>query len=243
VRSVCDRTLSPNADDRYLYLKGAAPPDTTPYGLSTILANGSRTKARDLLLVEGVIDVHILRAHGIDNVAALGGTATGSRLFETLADNVIENVTLALDNDPAGRTATTRAIEAATSAARSPQLWIIDPDLLGNAADPGELIRDNSVDDWRRAAAAPICGITSRALEFTGPIAELDHEPGRRAALARASTWLGTLHPRHSIEQTAALDAIAETLGYDRDAVRRAFRARHWTNEPERTPAPQGIER
>jgi hypothetical protein len=59
----------------------------------------------------------------------------------------------------------------------------------------------------------------------------------------RASAWLGALHGRHSIEQTSALDAVAETLGYERDAVHRTFRARHWRNEPERTPTAQSIER
>ncbi len=243
VATLWARTLEPAADDRYLYLKGTARPDTVPYGLSTLLASGSRTETRDLLLVEGVIDVHILRAHAIDNVAALGGTATNSRLFETLADLGIANVTLALDNDQAGKTATTRAIEAAANAARSPLVWVINPDLLDNAKDPGELIRDRGRESWTRATAAPVCGITARALELTGPLADLRHEPGRRAGLARANAWLGTLHPRYSIEQTAALDTVAKTLGYDPEAVRRTFRASHWLKEPERTPSAHGIER
>jgi DNA primase len=243
VTTVWARTLTPDANDRYLYLKGAPRPATTPYGLSTILANGSRSEARDLLLVEGVIDVHILRAHALENVAALGGTATSSRLFEKLADVGVANVTLALDSDSAGRTATTRAIEAATNAARSRQIWVIDPDLLDGAKDPGDLIRASGREGWERASAAPICGITTRALELTGPLEKLNHELGRRASLARASAWLGTLHPRHAIEQIAALDAVADTLGYDGEAVRRTFRARHWRSGPERTPSTTAIER
>ena len=111
------------------------------------------------------------------------------------------------------------------------------------AKDPGELVRKHGREGWTQAAAAPVCGITARALELTGPLADLGHEPARRAALARASAWLAALHGRHSIEQTAALDTVAQALGYDSEAVRRTFRARHWRNEPERSPSAQGIER
>jgi hypothetical protein len=62
-------------------------------------------------------------------------------------------------------------------------------------------------------------------------------------ALARASAWLGTLHPRHVIEQTAALDLVAKTLGYDTDAVRRTFRSNHWTRQPGRTARGNGMDR
>ena len=243
VSTLWARTIQPGTDDRYLYLRGAARPDPIPYGLSTFLANGSRTDTRDLLLVEGVIDVHILRAHAINNVAALGGTATSRHLFEALADLGITNVTLALDNDAAGHAATTRAIEASASATRSPNVWVIDSDLLDGAKDPGELIGNHGREGWTRTAAAPICGITARALDLTGPLPGLRHEQSRRTGLARASAWLGTLQPRHSIEQTAALDAIADTLGYDRESVLRTFRARHWRSEPERVPSGPGIDR
>ncbi len=228
--------------ERYLYLRGARRPDTLPYGLSSVLSERSHGDETELLLVEGVLDVHILRAHGFQHVAALGGTAMSPRLFERLADLGVGDVTLALDNDQAGIAATRRAIEAAVRAARSPRIWVLDPDLLGNAKDPGELIQTQGPQAWERSAAAPICGITAYALELTGPPSATEHESARRAALARASTWLATIDPRHAIEQTHALDTVASSLGFDAEATRRTFRACHW-QQPERTPPPRGIDR
>jgi len=130
-------------------------------------------------------------------------------------------VTVAFDNDAAGKAATVRAIDAATSAPRSPHIWVLDPDLLGDAKDPGDLVRANGLEGWARSAVAPICGITARALEVTGPLPAQGDELTRRAGLSHASAWLGTLDPRHAIEQSAALDTVADTLGYDAAAARR----------------------
>jgi DNA primase len=177
------------------------------------------------------MDVHTLRAHDVPNVAALGSAATNRSLFERLADSGVERLILALDNDATGRAATAKAIDHAVRATRSPDVWIIDPDLLGQSKDPGELVQSHGIDDWHAAAAAPICGVAWRALDLTAPIKRPDSELGRRAALTRAGAWLGTLPPRLAIEQSAALDLVAESLAHDRDAVSRAFRARYWSHD------------
>jgi hypothetical protein len=49
---------------------------------------------RHLVLVEGVLDLHQLRAHGLLSVAALGGTGARPQLFERLASLSVETVTL-----------------------------------------------------------------------------------------------------------------------------------------------------
>jgi DNA primase len=178
------------------------------------------------------MDVHILRAHEIGPVAALGGTTVGTHLFEQLADLGIEHITFALDNDTAGHDATARSIEACVRAARSPNTWVIDPDLLGTAKDPGELVRIHGSAAWKRTSAAPICGVTWRALELTGPTTTTENELAKRAELARAEAWLSQLPARLAVEQTTALDLVANTLGYDPTAVQRAFQARHWSRDP-----------
>ncbi len=88
-------------------------------------------------------------AHEVGPVAALGGTTVQSHLFEQLADRAIDHITLALDNDTASRDATARSIDASVRASRSPNTWIIDPDLLDWAKDPGELIRRHGADAWQ----------------------------------------------------------------------------------------------
>lgn len=87
--------LAENADARYLYLRGSRRGELPPYGLSEVLAGPLETR-RHLVLVEGVFDLHQLRAHGLESVAALGGTAR-PQLFERLASLGVETVTLCLD--------------------------------------------------------------------------------------------------------------------------------------------------
>lgn len=184
-----------------------------------------------MTLVEGVVDVHVLRAHGVRAVAALGGASASSRLFERLAELHVEQVVLAFDNDATGRAATRHAIDAATRAHHAPDLWIIDPDLYDAAKDPAEVVRARGDGAWQAAATGSTCAVTWRALDLTGPIAPSESPLARRAGLSRAAAWLGGLPPRLAVEQTAALDTVAETFGHDVHAVRRAFRARYWRRE------------
>lgn len=116
-------------------------------------------------------------------------------------------------------------------ASRSPDAWVIDPDLLDTAKDPGDLISSRDVDARQRASAAPVCGVTWRALELTGPIADTGDQLSQRDGLARSEAWLGHLPDRLAIEQTNALESVADSLGYDAAAAHRAFRARYWHRE------------
>jgi DNA primase len=237
------------ANSRYLYLKGASRTNLPPYGLSDLLAR-TREARRGLVLVEGVMDLHQLRAHGMENVAALGGTSTSPQTFERLHRFGIEAVTLCLDNDDAGRTATARAIEHAARARHSPDLYLIDPERLAPAKDPDALIRTLGPTRWYKLLQTRSCAIAWRAQELSGAVHRDAPTSERRAALARAGRWLGTLPPRLALEQEDAIQAIAERCGYSSDAVSRSFRARFWNppqheRQPARSPADQrlGLER
>jgi hypothetical protein len=129
------------------------------------------------------------------------------------------------------------------TADRSPRVWVIDPDLFDGAKDPGEVIQRRGPRAWERTATAPVSGITAYSLELAGPISTWQSESGRRAGLARTSTWLASLHSRHSIEQASALDAAANTLGYDAEATRHTFRAQHWHEHVTRSGPLRGLDR
>lgn len=240
-----------DTDSRYLYLKGATRTNLPPYGLADLLAR-MRDGRRELVLVEGVLDLHQLRAHGIENIAALGGTATCPQTFERLHRLGIETVTLCLDNDQAGRAATTRAVEHAARARHSPDLYLIDPDQLGSANDPDAFIRTRGRGRWNQLIGTRSCGIAWRTRKLIGTVRPDSPLPERRAALARAGTWLATLPPRLALEQEDALHAIAEQCGYSSEATIRSFRARYWNppqherQQPTRSPADNrglGLER
>ena len=225
VRSLDDTS---GEGSRYLYLRGASRTNLPPYGFSDLLS-GPGDLRRDLVLVEGVFDLHQLRAHGVANVAALGGVGIAPRTFELLSRLGVERVTLCLDRDQPGRAAMARAVEHSTRARRSPSILVIDPESLAPAKDPDECVREGGIAAWNALSAARSCGITWRALEFATDVAADAPPEVRREALARAGAWLGALPPRLAVEQEDAVRATAERCGYSCEAVERVFRARFWS--------------
>lgn len=212
---------------KYLYLRGARRTGLPPYGLSDVLRLplGER---RDLVLVEGLLDVHHLRARGVANVAALGGTGADSATFERLAQLGFERVTLCLDRDGPGRAAAGRAVDRAVRAAASPTLLVLDAKHLAPAKDPDAFVRERGVDAWFEVLEKRECAIGWRARELLVGVGRESLPLARRDALARAGAWLGSLPARYSLEQEDAVRAVAEECGYDAAAVTRAFRARFW---------------
>ena len=63
------------------------------------------------MLVEGLIDVHHLRARGYPTVVAAGSARVSASALTRLDRHGVEAVVLAFDNDTAGRDGLARAIE------------------------------------------------------------------------------------------------------------------------------------
>jgi hypothetical protein len=234
IKTIWTRSLDDAADPRYLYLRGTSRVGLPPYGFYWVI--GQTPRARDIVLVEGLLDVHNLRARGFENVAALGGTGTRTTLFERLARLGFERVTLSLDRDGAGREASAKAVENAANASASPLVLVVDPERLAPEKDPDEFVRQRGVDAWNQLSRDGACGVTWRALEFVAAVEPRSPTGERREALARAGKWLGTLSPRLALEQEDALRSVAERCGYSIPAVERTFRARFW-REQSRTAA------
>jgi DNA primase len=211
---------------RYLYLRGASRSNLPPYGLAG--SSHEHGQQRDLVIVEGFLDYHQLRARGIEDVAALGGTSTSPKTFEHLHRLGIDAATLCFDNDDAGRSATARAVENAARARSSPDVYVIDPRGLAAAKDPDELVRERGVDGWDALIQSRTCGIAWRANELVRDVGRDSPAGERRAALARAGRWLGSLQPRLALEQEDALRGVAKQCGHSVEAVERAFRARFY---------------
>ena len=173
-----------HADSKYL-LRGASRSGLPPYGLTAVLA-GPVDRRREIVLLEGVMDVHLLRVHGIDNVCALGGTGAGPELFERLARLGVEVITLCFDNDSQSRLGAMRAVEAASRALDSPAVMVIDPAALRPAKGADEVVGDGGADAWAKLVRERVCGVGWRTLELAGGVEQTAPVPERRAALARA---------------------------------------------------------
>lgn len=208
------------AETRYLYLRGASRTNLPPYGLSH--------SARELVLVEGFFDFHQLCARGVDDVAALGGTATSQQMFERLSRRGIQAVVLCLDNDDAGRSASARAVEHSTRARNSPAIYVVRHERFGATKDPDELVRRDGVEAWQTLVGDRECGVAWQAKEIVGDVAADAPLAERREALGRAGAWIGSLPPRLALEQEDAVRVVAEVCGYSAEAVARSFMARFW---------------
>jgi DNA primase len=150
---------------------------------------------------------------------------------------------LAFDNDLSGRDGLARAIEDVSRARVAPDLRVLDPTQLGDSKDPDAFVREHGLGRFRELIDQAGCAVTWRALELTQGVSPGDETRERRAALARAGNWLGTLPARYALEQEDAVRHVADHCGYSRAAVERAFRARFWDRSERRVGFSLSIER
>jgi len=220
-------------EPRYLYLRGAGRTHLPPYGLSDVLRLPAYER-RELVLVEGLIDVHHLRAKGIANVAAIGSARIQPDKLARLSKHGIETITLVLDNDESGRDALSAMIDRASRFEHAPALRVVHPAELGEAKDPDEYVRTHGVDRLRELVRDAECGVTWRTFDRMRHLKPDSSQRERRAALADVGRWLGTLPGRLALEVEDAIWAASERTGYDPKAVERAFHAKFWATERER---------
>lgn len=104
------RALDPEATPKYLNT-----PRTPVFDKSRILYAMHLAKEpvrqRGAVIVEGYMDAVMAHQHGYDNVVASMGTALTEHQV-ALVRRLTNNVTMALDGDPAGRNATLRSLES-----------------------------------------------------------------------------------------------------------------------------------
>lgn len=235
VRTLWARSLKDSdSSSRYLYLAGASRSGLPPYGLSDVLRLPPSERS-ELLLVEGLIDVHHLHAKGVPNVAAVGGARLSPDLIPRIGRLGFDTIVLAFDNDVAGREGISRAVESASRAKEAPTLRVLEPKQLGESKDPDAFVREHGIEKFRTLLDHADCAISWHALELTRGVTPQHDAPLRRAALARAGNWLGTLPARLSLEQEDAVRRVADQAGYSRAAVERSFRARFWDQHPRTT--------
>lgn len=111
------------------------------YGLHQILQQDQTVK--NILIVEGYLDVIALAQHGINNAVAALGTATSTYHIQLLSKHT-KQVVFCFDGDEAGKKAAWRALENSLS--------LIDNDLdarfvfLPDGHDPDSLVRAEGTD-------------------------------------------------------------------------------------------------
>lgn len=187
------------SDPKYLYSAGLSKADLVAFGLDVALRQGRR----DLVVVEGLLDVVLLQSRGVLTVAAIGG-AGGEFLpsrWEALAGFGVRAVTLVLDNDAAGQEGTRKALDNLRKVPVSLKVSVVDPALLGDAKDPDELVRRHSVEAFGDVLAQAVPWALYMARTLLGGVGPEAPAQARQKAAETVLDFVAGL--RHS---TAALD-------------------------------------
>lgn len=143
IEGYVSRTIDKETEPKYLYSKGLQK--------GNYLFNYDRTKReQSLIIVEGILDALILRERGINNVVALGGVSfSDTQLSELLSNKKLKEVFLSLDNDTAGTKGTVGLINKLRSSDKN--IFVVSPELYGEAKDPDELVRTKGIEAYRDA--------------------------------------------------------------------------------------------
>lgn len=131
------RAITADTEPKYLYSTGLKR-DEYLFNLR------AQKGAKDLLIVEGLLDSLIATARGIDNVVALGGTGLNKKQIETALRYGAKLFTLCLDNDKAGAEATPRALDQLQGQDRVYVALLPD-----GIKDPDQLIKEQGAEALR----------------------------------------------------------------------------------------------
>lgn len=143
----CDPGPAGHGGAQYLFLRtGAEVPAICLDAALSREAGG----AEDLVLVENLLDVLLLHAHGFGNVAGIcdAGRQFSSRRWEALGKLGVRQVTLAYNPHEAPHAVLQASLEDAFRARHAPTVWLVAPDALEGAPDVGEWLRRHGSQKW-----------------------------------------------------------------------------------------------
>ena len=137
-------------DAKYLYLKGGS--KDIPLGMNAV-------RDRDLVLVEGVLDVAMLQSRGDMQTIACGGASFSQGQVDALQRRRARSVIICLDPDGAGERGTLSCIDQLNRAGiRS----YVAPELPGGL-DPDEFVLGRGLDAWNAHLCRSVPGNIYRA--------------------------------------------------------------------------------
>lgn len=218
IQTVAARDLTNTANDtaKFLYLPGQDVPPA--FGLHRALRIDDGRW--DLILVQGLIDAVYLHTHGCPNVAAIGGNGkllTAQR-WEALSHYGVRCVTLAMDQDEAGRSGLMVALEQLQQVKHPPSVFVTDPDSLGTNYNIGSLARQyGSFDALRPILDRRIPAAIYRGKVILNGVVPASPHHHRRVAAIKILDYAAKLeHPEALFDREDLLQLAAEATGYHR---------------------------
>jgi len=186
-------------------------PDTVAFSKSRnmyALNFAKNSKAGNLLLVEGNIDVVTLHQAGFDSAVAPLGTAfteQQARLMATYTENII----IAFDPDEAGKKATLRVLPLLEATGKN--VKVVD---LGASGDPDDFIRKRGVDAFRALLKHGESQIDYRLITISKGH-DMQTDEGRLSYLAKATDLLAEINSIPEREIYTSKVALAAGVSVD----------------------------
>src|SRR5262249_4175385 len=128
----------------------------------------------------------------------------------------VREVTLALDNDEAGRSGIVKALDNAQSGHDVPVVCVVDPAGLGNSKDPDEFVRkEGGTEAFRELLERRAPGAVDRAILLLEGIQPTSPIASRQNAAERVLEFSKSLHgPRAEFDRKELLRLVARCTGY-----------------------------
>lgn len=197
-------------------------PETQIYAKGNLLFNLHRvvpgsTRVRELVVVEGYLDVVACHGAGVTNAVATLGTAFTERHAKLLEKNLEpgSRIVLGYDSDRAGIAATMRAIEIL--GATDVDVVVMD---LPAGLDPDDTVRKHGPEGIRRAIDGAV-RVERYLFDAVRADGETTTQAGRERALRKLMPLFGRLTSLAAQQNLVRL--ISESFGIAEDLVRRGL--------------------
>ena len=143
IRGIAARNINYTDTDKvgkYLYSSGLEK--------SKLLFNLNKVRReKDLIIVEGLLDALYSSALGLENIISLGGTSFNDHQLQLIKRSGVKSITLCLDNDKAGKSATLRIINTTL---KDSGLKVYVADLPDGIKDPDEYIKKKGLENFEK---------------------------------------------------------------------------------------------
>lgn len=235
LESIVARDLTGKADagSKYLRLKGSRV-ESPVFGLDVALVDGRRD---GLVLVEGFLDVFLLRQKGLTTAAATGGNfrqLTPDR-WRALSE-LVPSVVLASDNDPTGYGALEEALGNFRKGDQTLKVYVLDPAILGDHKDPDEFVRAKGLETFQKALRAAEPWATYLADKTLSEGTPEGEERVTRETLEEVLDLAADLRgPRAALDAEDVIRAAVTWTQYSREALEEVRRDAQRRRDQERT--------
>ncbi len=165
---------------------------------------------RELILVEGYMDVISVYQAGVKNIVATLGTALTEqqvRLLNRYSDEIL----ICYDSDEAGVKAALRAIDLIGSVGGRSRVI-----RLRGAKDPDEYIKANGVEAFREAVSKSVPGTEFKLMQVKGKY-NIESTDGKVKFISEAADALSTVND--AVEVDAYISRMAQETGIGREAI------------------------